>query len=99
MYTIRIDEKEVIRVVTESPGERTRAVRIRRRTDGERKLRLIPPDDCAEEVRARIAKAVARLDRSHGEDSLRWTETVSELDEADSGAQTQSRHPGFEPGG
>ena len=58
-----------------------RAVRIRRRTDGEREVGQIPPDGRAEEARARIAKAVARLARSHEEYSLRWIETVSEFDE------------------
>ncbi len=67
--------------MTESPGERTRAVRIRRRADGEREVRLILPDARAEEVRARVADAVARLDASNEEDALAWIEAVSGPDE------------------
>ena len=63
-----------------SPAERMRAARLRRRAQGKREVRMILPDARAEEVRARIAEAVARLDRSHEEDSLRWIEAVSEFD-------------------
>ena len=66
-----------------SPAERMRAVRIRRRTQGKREVRLVLPDARAEEVRARVAAAVSRLDRSNEEDSLEWIEAVSESDEAE----------------
>ena len=63
-----------------SPAERMRAARLRRRAQGKREVRIILPDARSEEVRARIAEAVTRLDRSHEEDSLRWIEAVSEFD-------------------
>lgn len=66
-----------------TPAERMRAVRIRRRAQGRREVRLILPDARAEEVRARVADAVSRLDRSNEEDSLAWIEAVSEFDDAD----------------
>ena len=61
-------------------AERMRAVRIRRRAEGKREVRLVLPDASSEEVRARIAKAVAGLDRAHEEEALRWIESVSEFD-------------------
>ena len=64
-----------------TPAERMRAVRIRRRTQGRREVRLILPDARAEEVRARVADAVARLDGSNEEGALAWIEAVSEPDE------------------
>ena len=63
-----------------SAAERMRSVRLRRRAQGKREIRLILPDARSEEVRARIAEAVARLDRAHEEESLRWGESVSEFD-------------------
>ena len=71
--------------MTASPAERMRAVRIRRRAQGKREIRMILPDARADEVRARIADAVARLERSHEEDALRWTEAVSEFDATETG--------------
>ena len=66
-----------------SPAERMRAVRLRRRAEGKREVRLVLPDARSKEVRERIAEAVAGLDRAHEEDALRWIESVSELDDAE----------------
>ena len=63
-----------------SAAERMRSVRLRRRAQGKREIRLILPDARSEEVRARIAEAVARLDRAHEEEALRWVEAVAEFD-------------------
>ena len=66
-----------------SPAERMRALRMRRRARGTREIRMIVPDARLEEVRARVAGSVSRLDPSHEADSLRWIEAVSEFDEAE----------------
>ena len=66
-----------------TPAERMRAVRIRRRAQGGREIQLIVPAARAEEVRARVADAVSRPNRSNEEDSLAWIEAVSESDDAD----------------
>ena len=66
-----------------SPAERMRAVRLRRRAEGKREVRLVLPDARSKEVRARIAEAVAGLDPAHEEDALRWIESVSEFDDAE----------------
>ena len=63
-----------------SATERMRSVRLRRRAQGKREIRLILPDARSEEVRARIAEAVTRLDRAHEEEALRWVESVAEFD-------------------
>ena len=63
-----------------SAAERMRSVRLRRCAQGKREIRLILPDARSEEVCARIAEAVARLNRAHEEESLRWVESVSEFD-------------------
>ena len=60
-----------------------RALRLRRRARGTREIRIVVPDARAEEVRARIADSVSRLDPSHEADALRWVEAVSEFDEAE----------------
>ena len=66
-----------------SPAERMRALRLRRRARGTREIRIVVPDARVEEVRARIADSVSRLDPSHEADTLRWVEAVSEFDEAE----------------
>ena len=66
-----------------TPAERMRAVRIRRRAQGRREIQLILPDARAGKVRARVADAVSRLNRSNEEDSLAWIEAVSESDDTD----------------
>ena len=57
-----------------SPAESTR---------GKREVRMILPDARSNDVRARVADSVARLDRCNESEALRWTEVVSEFDESD----------------
>ncbi len=61
-------------------ADRMRAMRERRRARGLRELRLIVPDARSKTVRRRVAKAVARLDRSSEVEAMRWIEAVSEFD-------------------
>ena len=63
-----------------SAAERMRAMRERRRARGLRELRLIVPDARSRQVRRRIAKEVATLDRDRELDAMRWIEAVSEFD-------------------
>ena len=66
-----------------SPAQRMRAMRLRRRAQGKREVRMILPDARSNDVRARVADSVARLDRLHESDALRWAEAVSEFDESE----------------
>ena len=66
-----------------SPAERTRAMRLCRRARGKREVRMILPDARSNDVRASVADSVARLDRRHESEALRWTEAVSEFDESE----------------
>ena len=66
-----------------SPAERMRAMRLRRRAQGRREVRMILPDARSNDVRARVADSVARLDRRHESEALRWAEAVSEFDESE----------------
>ena len=66
-----------------SPAERMRAMRLRRRAQGKREVRMILPDARSNDVRARVADSVARLDRGHESEALRWTEAISEFDESE----------------
>jgi hypothetical protein len=61
-------------------AERMRAMRERRRARGLRELRLIVPDPRSKQVRRRVAKQVANLDRGRELDAMRWIEAVSEFD-------------------
>ena len=61
-------------------AERMKAMRERRRVRGLRELRLVVPDARSKTVRRRVAKQVARLDRSRELDALRWIESVSDFD-------------------
>lgn len=61
-------------------AERMRAMRERRRARGLRELRLVVPDARSKQVRRRIAKQVANLDRGRELDAMRWIEAVSEFD-------------------
>lgn len=61
-------------------AERMKAMRERRRARGLRELRLVVPDARSKTVRRRVAKQVARLDRSRELDALRWIESVSDFD-------------------
>jgi Protein of unknown function (DUF3018) len=66
-----------------APAERMKMMRDRRRSRGLRELRLVVPDARSEEVRRRVAVAVARLDPDSERDALRWIEAVSEFDTDD----------------
>ena len=66
-----------------SPAERMRAMRLRRRARGRREVRMVLPDARSNDVRARIADSVARLDRRHEMETLRWAEAVSVFDESE----------------
>ena len=61
-------------------ADRMRAMRERRRARGLRELRLVVPDARSKVVRRRVAKQVAKLDRAHELDAMRWIEAVSEFD-------------------
>ena len=63
-----------------SPAERMRAMRLRRRAQGRREVRMVLADARSDKVRARIADSVERLDRRHEIEALRWAEAVSEFD-------------------
>ena len=62
-----------------SPPNGVRAVRLRRRARDQREVRMILPDARPNDVRARVADSVARLDRRHESDALRWTEAMADL--------------------
>ena len=68
------------RVTAASPAERMQALRARRRGLAEREVRMIVPDARRDEVRARVADAVTRLDPVSEADALAWIEDVSDLD-------------------
>jgi len=61
-------------------AERMKIMRERRRARGLRELRLVVPDARSKAVRRRVAKQVAKLDRSRELEAIRWTESVSEFD-------------------
>jgi len=65
------------------PAERMKMMRQRRQMRGLRELRLVVPDARSEEVRRRVAAAVARLNPENERDALRWIEAVSEFDNDD----------------
>jgi len=62
------------------PAKRMKMMRERRRQRGLRELRLVVPDARSEEVRRRVAAAVARLKPDSERDALLWIEAVSEFD-------------------
>lgn len=62
------------------PAERMRMMRVRRRRQGLRELRLVVPDARSEAVRCRIAGQVAKLKPESERDLLLWIEAVSEFD-------------------
>ena len=64
-------------------AERMKIMRARRRRQGLRELRLVVPDARSEEVRRRVAEAVARLDPDSEREALEWIEAVSEFDADD----------------
>ena len=61
-------------------ADRMKAMRERRRARGLRELRLVVPDARSKQVRRRVAKQVATLDRERELDAMRWIEAVSEFD-------------------
>jgi len=61
-------------------ADRMKAMRERRRARGLRELRLVVPDARSKQVRRRVAKQVAALDREGELDAMRWIEAVSEFD-------------------
>jgi Protein of unknown function (DUF3018) len=63
-----------------APAQRMRMMRVRRRRQGLRELRLVVPDARSEAVRNRIAMQVAKLDPDSERDALFWIEAVSEFD-------------------
>lgn len=62
------------------PAERMKMMRMRRRRQGLRELRLVVPDARSEDVRRRIAAQVAKLEPNSERDALLWIEAVSEFD-------------------
>ncbi len=71
---------EAPRLTPAPPAERMRALRARRRGLAEREIRLAVPDARREEVRSRVADAVARLDPAGEAEALAWIEAVSDFD-------------------
>ena len=63
-----------------TPAERMQSMRMRRRAEGKREIRLVVPDTRTEEVRNRIEQAVAGLDQNHEADAVAWAEAVAEND-------------------
>jgi hypothetical protein len=63
-----------------APAERMRTMRRRRRARGLRELRLVVADARSQEVRDRVAIAVAGLKADGEREALDWIEAVSELD-------------------
>ncbi|MGH8291639.1 MAG: antitoxin MazE-like protein [Steroidobacteraceae bacterium] len=61
-------------------AERMRAMRERRRARGLRELRMVVPDARSKQVRRRVAKQVANLDRGGELEAMKWIEAVSEFD-------------------
>lgn len=64
-----------------APAERMKAMRARRQAGSLREVRLLLPDARTPAVRARVARAVAHLDRDDEADALAWIESVAEFDE------------------
>jgi len=61
-----------------------KTMRERRRKRGLRELRLVVPDPRLKSIRKRVAAQVAGLDRGDEDQALRWIESVSEFDTAES---------------
>ena len=57
-----------------------RAMRERRRAQGQRELRLVVADPRSRAVLRRVSKQVAGLDQVAERDAMRWIEAVSEFD-------------------
>jgi Protein of unknown function (DUF3018) len=63
-----------------NPAERIKIMRMRRRQQGLRELRLVAADARSEAVGNRIAGQVAKLNPDSERDSVLWIEAVSEFD-------------------
>jgi hypothetical protein len=63
-----------------NPAEGMKIMRMRRRRQGLRELRLVVPDARSEAVRNRIAAQVAKLNPDSEQDALFWIEAVSDFD-------------------
>jgi hypothetical protein len=63
-----------------APAERMKMMRLRRRAQGLRELRLIVADPRSLAVRRRVAKQVGGIDADRERAALRWIESVSEFD-------------------
>jgi hypothetical protein len=63
-----------------NPAERMKIMRMRRRRQCLRELRLVVPDPRSEAVRNRIAAQVAKLNPDSERDALFWIEAVSDFD-------------------
>jgi hypothetical protein len=63
-----------------NPAERIKIMRMRRRQQGLRELRLVAADARSEAVGNRIAAQVANLNPDSERDSVLWIEAVSEFD-------------------
>jgi len=61
-------------------ADRMKATRKRRRARGMRELRLALPDARSQEVRRRVAAAVAVLRAQSEREAIDWIEGVSEFD-------------------
>ena len=68
------------RLTPAPPAERMRALRARRQGLAEREIRLNLPDARRDEVRERVADAIARLDPASEAEALAWIEAVSDFD-------------------
>jgi hypothetical protein len=64
-----------------APAERMKMMRERRRRQGLREVRLVVPDARSPAVRARVAAAVALLNREDEAEALRWLEALEEWDD------------------
>jgi len=63
-----------------NPAEGMKIMRMRRRRQGLRELRLVVPDARSEAVRNRIAAQVLKLNPDSERDALFWIEAVSDFD-------------------
>jgi Antitoxin MazE-like len=58
-------------------------MRVRRRRQGLREMRIVVPDPRSPSVRRRVAAEVANLARGSEDEALSWIEAVSEFDSPD----------------
>lgn len=65
------------------PAERMRQLRVRRRRDGLREIRLVVPDTRLPVVRDRIRAAIEGVNPVHEAEALDWIEAVSGFEESE----------------